>query len=132
MIILSIVHGDDADGLTCGAFLKRVKGGEVYLANYDSLENALQKGFRAIVLEPIMDNDGPVLRETKQARLRVSVREVGGHRADLIESEAKAARTRSAHPALIPTGGHTDRIGQAHPCDCALQPRITVGECLPQ
>lgn len=43
MIILSIVHGDDADGLTCGAFLKRVKGGEVYLANYDSLENALQK-----------------------------------------------------------------------------------------
>ncbi len=43
MTVLTIVHGDDADGLTCGAFLKRVMGGEVYLANYDNLENALQK-----------------------------------------------------------------------------------------
>lgn len=42
MTVLSIVHGDDADGLTCGAFLKRVKGGEVYLANYDNLVKALQ------------------------------------------------------------------------------------------
>ena len=43
MTTLSIVHGDDADGLTCGAFLKRITGGDVYLANYDNLENALQK-----------------------------------------------------------------------------------------
>jgi len=43
MTVLSIIHGDDADGITCGAFLKRVKGGEVYLANYDNLENSLQK-----------------------------------------------------------------------------------------
>jgi len=39
----TIIHGDDVDGLTCGAFLNRVKGGEFYLANYDNLENALEK-----------------------------------------------------------------------------------------
>jgi oligoribonuclease NrnB/cAMP/cGMP phosphodiesterase (DHH superfamily) len=41
--VFTIVHGDDTDGLTCGAFLKRVKGGELYLANYDNIEKALQK-----------------------------------------------------------------------------------------
>lgn len=39
----AIVHGDDADGLTCGAFLKRLTGCDVYLANYDNLEIALAK-----------------------------------------------------------------------------------------
>jgi RecJ-like exonuclease len=39
----AIVHGDDADGLTCGAFLKRLTGCDVYLANYDNLENALAR-----------------------------------------------------------------------------------------
>jgi oligoribonuclease NrnB/cAMP/cGMP phosphodiesterase (DHH superfamily) len=43
MTVFTIIHGDDADGLTCGAFLKRVKGGEIYLANYDNLERALEK-----------------------------------------------------------------------------------------
>lgn len=43
MTVFTIVHGDDTDGLTCGAFMKRVKGGEIYLANYDNLENALKK-----------------------------------------------------------------------------------------
>ncbi len=43
MTVFSIVHGDDVDGLTCGAFLKRVQGGEIYLANYDNLKKALQK-----------------------------------------------------------------------------------------
>ncbi len=43
MTTFSIIHGDDVDGLTCGAFLKRVKGGEFYLANYDNLDNALEK-----------------------------------------------------------------------------------------
>jgi oligoribonuclease NrnB/cAMP/cGMP phosphodiesterase (DHH superfamily) len=43
MTIQTIIHGDDADGLTCGAFIKKVKGGEIYLANYDNLENALEK-----------------------------------------------------------------------------------------
>jgi oligoribonuclease NrnB/cAMP/cGMP phosphodiesterase (DHH superfamily) len=38
-----IIHGDDADGLTCGALINRVKGGEVYLTNYDNLENTLEK-----------------------------------------------------------------------------------------
>jgi oligoribonuclease NrnB/cAMP/cGMP phosphodiesterase (DHH superfamily) len=41
--VFTIIHGDDVDGLTCGAFIKRVKGGEFYLANYDSLDNALAK-----------------------------------------------------------------------------------------
>jgi RecJ-like exonuclease len=41
--VFTIIHGDDVDGLTCGAFIKRVKGGEFYLANYDNLENALKK-----------------------------------------------------------------------------------------
>jgi RecJ-like exonuclease len=43
LTIFTIIHGDDVDGLTCGAFIKRVKGGEFYLANYDNLENALEK-----------------------------------------------------------------------------------------
>ena len=43
MTVFSIIHGDDVDGLTCGAFLKRVKGGEFYLANYDNFENALEE-----------------------------------------------------------------------------------------
>lgn len=43
MTVFTIIHGDDVDGLTCGAFIKRVKGGEIYLANYDNLENALEK-----------------------------------------------------------------------------------------
>ncbi len=43
MTVFTIIHGDDADGLTCGALLKRVKGGELYLANYDNIEKALQK-----------------------------------------------------------------------------------------
>ncbi|MCJ7731817.1 DHHA1 domain-containing protein [Candidatus Bathyarchaeota archaeon] len=43
MTVFSIIHGDDVDGITCGAFIKRVKGGEFYLANYDNLDNALEK-----------------------------------------------------------------------------------------
>jgi oligoribonuclease NrnB/cAMP/cGMP phosphodiesterase (DHH superfamily) len=43
LTVFTIIHGDDVDGLTCGAFIKRVKGGEFYLANYDNLENALEK-----------------------------------------------------------------------------------------
>ena len=43
MTIFTIIHGDDVDGLTCGAFIKRVKGGDFYLANYDNLDNALAK-----------------------------------------------------------------------------------------
>jgi oligoribonuclease NrnB/cAMP/cGMP phosphodiesterase (DHH superfamily) len=38
----TIIHGDDVDGITCGAFIKRVKGGDFYLANYDNLDNALE------------------------------------------------------------------------------------------
>jgi hypothetical protein len=41
--VYAIVHGDDVDGLTCGAFLKRIYGCDAYLANYDNLENALEK-----------------------------------------------------------------------------------------
>ncbi|MCW4051086.1 MAG: hypothetical protein NWE89_15285, partial [Candidatus Bathyarchaeota archaeon] len=43
MTVYAIVHGDDVDGLTCGAFLKRLFDCEIYLANYDNLENALEK-----------------------------------------------------------------------------------------
>ncbi len=43
MTVLTIIHGDDVDGLTCGAFIKRVMGGDFYLANYDNLDNALEK-----------------------------------------------------------------------------------------
>jgi oligoribonuclease NrnB/cAMP/cGMP phosphodiesterase (DHH superfamily) len=43
LTLLTIIHGDDVDGLTCGAFIKRVKGGDFYLANYDNLDNALEK-----------------------------------------------------------------------------------------
>ena len=43
MKVHAIVHGDDVDGLTCGAFLKRIYDFEPYIANYDNLENALEK-----------------------------------------------------------------------------------------
>ena len=39
----AIVHGDDPDGLICGAFLYRLTGCEVYLANYDNLDKALAR-----------------------------------------------------------------------------------------
>ncbi len=42
MTVLSIVHGDDADGLTCGALLKRARESDIHLANYDNLEKSLQ------------------------------------------------------------------------------------------
>ena len=41
LTVHAIVHGDDVDGLTCGAFLKRLTGCDVYMANYDNLEHAL-------------------------------------------------------------------------------------------
>jgi oligoribonuclease NrnB/cAMP/cGMP phosphodiesterase (DHH superfamily) len=41
--VFTIIHGDDVDGLTCGAFIKRVRGGEFYLANYDNLDSVLEK-----------------------------------------------------------------------------------------
>lgn len=43
MTVFTIIHGDDVDGLTCGVFIKRVLGGEFYFANYDNLDNALEK-----------------------------------------------------------------------------------------
>lgn len=43
MTTFTIIHGDDVDGIICGALLKRVKGGEFYLANYDNFEKALDK-----------------------------------------------------------------------------------------
>jgi hypothetical protein len=42
MTVHAIVHGDDVDGLTCGAFLKRVTDCSVYLANYDNFDTALE------------------------------------------------------------------------------------------
>jgi nanoRNase/pAp phosphatase (c-di-AMP/oligoRNAs hydrolase) len=38
----SITHGDDLDGLTCGAFLIHLFGARVIPANYDDLEDALK------------------------------------------------------------------------------------------
>ena len=43
MTVHAIVHGDDVDGLTCGAFLRRLTGCDVYMANYDNLEHALDR-----------------------------------------------------------------------------------------
>jgi single-stranded-DNA-specific exonuclease len=43
MKVHAIVHGDDVDGLTCGAFLKRIYDCDPYLANYDNIDNALEK-----------------------------------------------------------------------------------------
>jgi oligoribonuclease NrnB/cAMP/cGMP phosphodiesterase (DHH superfamily) len=42
MTVHAIVHGDDVDGLTCGAFLKRITGCTVYLANYNNFDTALE------------------------------------------------------------------------------------------
>lgn len=41
MSTASITHGDDLDGLICGALLKRLFGARVIPANYDDLEMAL-------------------------------------------------------------------------------------------
>ncbi len=43
MTVHAIVHGDDVDGLTCGAFLRCLTGCDVYMANYDNLEHALDR-----------------------------------------------------------------------------------------
>jgi oligoribonuclease NrnB/cAMP/cGMP phosphodiesterase (DHH superfamily) len=48
LTVHAIVHGDDVDGLTCGAFLRRLTGCSVYMANYDNLEHAL-----AMVTPPV-------------------------------------------------------------------------------
>ena len=40
LTVHAIVHGDDVDGLTCGAFLRRLTGCSVYMANYDNMEHA--------------------------------------------------------------------------------------------
>ena len=42
MTIHAIIHGEDVDGLTCGAFLRRLTDCSVYLANYDNFDNALE------------------------------------------------------------------------------------------
>ncbi len=39
----TITHGDDADGLTCAALLKRLRDADAYLANYDNIDEALRK-----------------------------------------------------------------------------------------
>ena len=41
MLTASITHGDDVDGLTCGALLIRLFDAKVIPANYDDLEKAL-------------------------------------------------------------------------------------------
>ncbi|MBM3291760.1 hypothetical protein FJY84_03690 [Candidatus Bathyarchaeota archaeon] len=42
MTVVSITHGDDLDGLTCGALLTKLFNAEVILANYDTIEDALK------------------------------------------------------------------------------------------
>jgi nanoRNase/pAp phosphatase (c-di-AMP/oligoRNAs hydrolase) len=42
MSIANITHGDDLDGLTCGAFMRRLFDAKVIPANYDDLEEALE------------------------------------------------------------------------------------------
>jgi len=39
--VVNITHGDDSDGLVCGALMRRLFDAEVMLANYDNLEEVL-------------------------------------------------------------------------------------------
>ena len=41
MSVVNITHGDDLDGLTCGAFMMRLFDARIIPANYDDLEEAL-------------------------------------------------------------------------------------------
>jgi len=41
MKVVNITHGDDSDGLVCGALMRRLFDAEVMLANYDNLEEVL-------------------------------------------------------------------------------------------
>ena len=43
MPVVSVTHGDDLDGLTCGALLHRLFDAKVVRANYDDLEKILAK-----------------------------------------------------------------------------------------
>lgn len=70
MTVFTIIHGDDVDGLTCGAFLKRVKGGEFYLANYDNIESALKKVMPPVDTLYICDLNIPELYEHELQRIR--------------------------------------------------------------
>lgn len=40
--MVNITHGDDLDGLTCGALLKKLFNAKIILANYDTIETALK------------------------------------------------------------------------------------------
>lgn len=39
---MNITHGDDLDGLTCGALLKKLFNANIVLANYDTIEDVLK------------------------------------------------------------------------------------------
>ena len=70
MTIFTIIHGDDVDGLTCGAFIKRVKGGEFYLANYDNIDSALRKVVPPVDTLYICDLNIPEKFESELVRIR--------------------------------------------------------------
>lgn len=40
--MVNITHGDDLDGLTCGALLKKLYNAKIILANYDTIEEVLK------------------------------------------------------------------------------------------
>jgi len=41
-MVANITHGDDVDGLTCAAFLRRLFDANIFLTNYDDLEHTLE------------------------------------------------------------------------------------------
>ena len=61
-----ITHGDDVDGLTCGAFIKRLNDCEIYLANYDNFEHALDIVQRPVDVLYICDLN---IRESLESEL---------------------------------------------------------------
>ena len=70
MTVFTIIHGDDVDGLTCGAFIKRVKGGEFYLANYDNIGNALRRVVPPVDTLYVCDLNIPEKFESELFRIR--------------------------------------------------------------
>jgi len=73
---------------------------------------------RPFVIESEAIDQRRLLRESKNARLRISGLRFGGHSADLNETKTERGQRGQGNAVLIETGGQSDRIskGQAENC----------------
>ena len=79
---------------------------------------------RAIVLHPVMHQQGAIFRQTPQTRLRVAVGTVDGNRPDLDAAETERGKGCDGFTVLVIAGGEADRVRESYACDGRLQARF--------